>query len=67
MQYPINGGNVFVCVFSGGGGGGGGGGRGYADKQPANIHLGVVILRKFCLRYESILDPPMQNTTWCQE
>ena len=36
-----------------------GGGGGYDNKEPANIHLGVVILRKFCLRYESILDPPM--------
>ena len=34
-------------------------GGGYDDKEPANIHLGVVILRKFCLRYESILGPPM--------
>ena len=37
-----------------------GGGGGYDNKEPANIHLGVVILRKFCLRYESILDPPMK-------
>ena len=37
----------------------GGGGGGYDDKPPANIHLGVVIFRKFCLRYESTLDPPM--------
>ena len=49
---------VCLCLFGGGG---------YDDKEPANIHLGVVILRKFCLRYESILDPPMhaidiQNT-----
>ena len=29
---------------------------GYDNKEPANIHLGVVILRKFCLSYESILD-----------
>ena len=34
-------------------------GGGYDDKEPANIHLGVVILRKFCLRYERILDLPM--------
>ena len=38
---------------------GGGGGGGCNNKEPTNIHLGVVILRKFCLRYESILDPPM--------
>ena len=35
------------------------GGGGYDNKEPVNIHLGVVILRKFCLRYENILDPPM--------
>ena len=36
-------------------------GGGYDDKQPVNIHLGVVMLRRFCLRYESILDPPMRD------
>ena len=49
MQYPINGWNVF---FFGGGGD-------VNLKNLANIHLGVVTTRKFCLRYESILDPPM--------
>ena len=36
-------------------------GGGYDDKPPANIHLGVVIFRKFCLTYESTLDPPMRE------
>ena len=39
-----------------------GGGCDVNLKNLVNIHLGVVTTRKFCLRYESILDPPMSIT-----
>ena len=38
-----------------------GGGGGYDDKEPANIHLGVIILRKFCIPYKSMQRGPLHR------